>query len=114
MPHNSGMASGLELALVYLLAAVVGVAAFRLANLPPMLGYLVVGVLIGPHTLALSSNSKQLQYLAEFGVVFLMFTIGLEFSLTQLRTMRRFGRTASISRRKALPACQRTPVFCVT
>jgi CPA2 family monovalent cation:H+ antiporter-2 len=53
-----------------------------------MLGYLVVGVLIGPNSLALAQNSVGLDHLAEFGVVFLMFAIGLEFSLGRLRTMR--------------------------
>jgi CPA2 family monovalent cation:H+ antiporter-2 len=53
-----------------------------------MLGYLVVGVLIGPHALAFAQNSASVQYLAEFGVVFLMFVIGLEFNLPKLRSMR--------------------------
>ena len=54
-----------------------------------MLGYLSVGVLIGPNALALAGNSQTLQHLGEFGVVFLMFVIGLEFSLPKLKTMRR-------------------------
>ncbi len=81
--------SGLELTLIYLLAAVVGVVVFRSLKLPPMLGYLVVGVLIGPHALALTQNSEGVRHLAEFGVVFLMFAIGLEFNLPRLRAMRR-------------------------
>jgi CPA2 family monovalent cation:H+ antiporter-2 len=81
--------TGLELTLLYLTAAVVGVAAFRWLQLPPMLGYLAVGVLLGPHALALASDTKALQRIAEFGVVFLMFTLGLEFNLTQLKAMRR-------------------------
>ena len=80
--------STLELTLLYLLAAVLGVVACRLAKLPPMLGYLVVGVLIGPNALGLAQNSTGLSYLAEFGVVFLMFVIGLEFNLHKLRAMR--------------------------
>jgi len=82
------MATSLELALLYLIAAVLGVVACRLLKLPPMLGYLVVGVLIGPHALALAKGSAGIQYLAEFGVVFLMFVIGLEFNLPKLRSMR--------------------------
>ncbi len=80
--------STLELTLLYLLAAVLGVVACRLAKLPPMLGYLVVGVVIGPNALGLAQNSKGVSHLAEFGVVFLMFVIGLEFNLPKLRAMR--------------------------
>ncbi len=82
------MASTLELVLLYLVAAVLGVVACRSLKLPPMLGYLVVGVLIGPHTLAMTQDSDAVKYLAEFGVVFLMFVIGLEFNLPKLRSMR--------------------------
>mgnify|MGYP001177937460 FL=1 len=83
------MASTLELVLLYLVAAVTGVVACRLARLPPMLGYLVVGVLIGPNATALAKDSAGVQYLAEFGVVFLMFVIGLEFNLPKLKSMRK-------------------------
>lgn len=81
--------SGLELTLLYLLAAVVGVVVSRSLKLPPMLGYLVVGVIIGPNALALGHNSDSVRHLGEFGVVFLMFVIGLEFNLPKLRAMRR-------------------------
>jgi CPA2 family monovalent cation:H+ antiporter-2 len=81
--------SALELTLMYLLAAVLGVVACRSLKLPPMLGYLVAGVLIGPHALALAQNSDGVRHLGEFGVVFLMFVIGLEFNLPKLRAMRR-------------------------
>jgi CPA2 family monovalent cation:H+ antiporter-2 len=81
--------TALELTLLYLLAAVLGVVVFRSLKLPPMLGYLTVGVLIGPNALALAGKSESIQHLAEFGVVFLMFVIGLEFSLPKLQTMRR-------------------------
>ena len=83
------MHSGLELTLLLLGCAVLGVVAFRMLHLPPMLGYLAVGVLIGPHALALAEDSPATHALAEFGVVFLMFSIGLEFSLAQLKSMRR-------------------------
>ena len=83
------MHSGLELTLLLLGCAVLGVVAFRMLHLPPMLGYLAVGVLIGPHALALADDSPATHALAEFGVVFLMFSIGLEFSLAQLKAMRR-------------------------
>ena len=81
--------SPLALTLLYLLAAVLGVVVCRSLKLPPMLGYLVVGVLIGPNALALAKNSDGVRYLGEFGVVFLMFVIGLEFNLPKLRAMRR-------------------------
>ncbi len=81
--------SSLELVLFYLLAAVVGVVVFRSLRLPSMLGYLAVGALIGPHMLAMVQRSARIAHLAEFGVVFLMFVIGLEFSLPKLRTMKR-------------------------
>jgi monovalent cation:H+ antiporter-2, CPA2 family len=83
------MTSPLELTLVLLAAAVVGVVVFRSLNLPPILGYLVVGILIGPHAFGVASDAPRVQYLAEFGVVFLMFSIGLEFSFAKLRAMRR-------------------------
>src|SRR5659263_384835 len=80
--------SPLQLTLVYLLAAVLGVVACRYLKLPPMLGYLAVGVVIGPNALALAKNADGVRHLGEFGVVFLMFVIGLEFNLPKLRAMR--------------------------
>ena len=80
--------NALELTLVYLMAAVLGVVACRSLKLPPMLGYLAVGVVIGPNALALAKSSDGVRHLGEFGVVFLMFVIGLEFNLAKLRAMR--------------------------
>jgi monovalent cation:H+ antiporter-2, CPA2 family len=80
--------TSLELTLLYLLAAVIGVVACRFLRLPPMLGYLTVGVVIGPNALALAQDSEGVRHLGEFGVVFLMFVIGLEFNLPKLRAMR--------------------------
>ncbi len=82
------MPASLQLTLLLLATSVLGVVAFRLLNLPPMLGYLAVGILIGPHAIGLVPDTKETRYLAEFGVVFLMFSIGLEFSLPKLRSMR--------------------------
>ncbi|MDR0478807.1 MAG: cation:proton antiporter [Burkholderiaceae bacterium] len=81
----------LELTLVYLLAAVLGVAACRWLKLPAILGYLLAGVVMEPHTLGLAfgQDADSIKHLAEYGVVFLMFVIGLEFSLPRLRAMRR-------------------------
>lgn len=80
--------SALEITLLYLLAAVLGVVVCRSFKLPPMLGYLAVGVVIGPNALALSKDAASVQHLGEYGVVFLMFVIGLEFNLPKLRAMR--------------------------
>jgi monovalent cation:H+ antiporter-2, CPA2 family len=82
------MFSPLELTLLLLGSAVLGVVAFRMMHLPPMLGYLAVGIIIGPHALGLAEQSEASHILAEFGVVFLMFSIGLEFSLPKLMAMR--------------------------
>ena len=81
--------SALGLTLVYLLAAVLGVVVCRYLKLPPILGYLAVGVVIGPNALALAQDTRSVTYLAEFGVVFLMFVIGLEFNLPKLKQMRK-------------------------
>lgn len=75
--------------LVLLGASVLSVIFFRRINLPPILGYLLVGALIGPHSLNLVEGFAGVQHLAEFGVVFLMFSIGLEFSLSRLLAMKR-------------------------
>jgi len=82
--------TGLEITLLYLFAAVLGVVVCRYFQLPPMLGYLAVGVAIGPNALALSQNADGVRHLGEFGVVFLMFVIGLEFNLPKLRAMRKY------------------------
>ena len=78
----------LELVLVLLAAAVLIVALFRWLRLPSLLGYMAAGVAIGPHAWGLLPDTAESRYLAEFGVVFLMFSIGLEFSLAQLKAMR--------------------------
>ena len=91
------MPSVLQLTLILLASGVAGVVIFRYFGLPPILGYLAIGVLIGPKAFSLASDSETVKYLAEFGVVFLMFSIGLEFNLHKLRAMRSivFGLGAS-------------------
>ena len=91
------MPSPLELTLILLIFAVLGVVAFRILHLPPILGYLTVGVILGPHSLGWAEDSATIKYLAEFGVVFLMFSIGLEFNLAKLKAIKRlvFGLGAS-------------------
>lgn len=83
MPHT------LVLIITLLAAAVVVVVVCRLVRLPPIVGYLFVGVVVGPYALAWVPYDDTTRYIGEFGVVFLMFSIGLEFSLPQLRAMRR-------------------------
>jgi len=78
----------LQLVLILLAVAVLVAAAARALRLPTMLGYLVTGIAIGPFALGWIPDSEEARYLAEFGVVFLMFSIGLEFSLARLMTMR--------------------------
>ncbi|HEY2465113.1 MAG TPA: cation:proton antiporter [Steroidobacteraceae bacterium] len=74
--------------LILLTASVCVVAAVRRLALPAILGYLAVGMLLGPHALALAADNETTQLLADFGVVFLVFTLGLEFSLPRLVAMR--------------------------
>src|SRR5689334_5663818 len=83
------MPDTLRLVLILLAAAVVVVVACRLVRLPPILGYLAVGIALGPHALAWVPDDADTHSLGEIGIVFLMFSIGLEFSLPQLRAMRR-------------------------
>jgi len=74
--------------LILLAASVCVVAAVRKLALPAILGYLAVGMLLGPHALALAVDNDTTRLLADFGVVFLVFTLGLEFSLPRLIAMR--------------------------
>lgn len=82
------MHSTLELVLIILAAALIVASAARALKLPAMLGYLMTGIVIGPHALGWLPDSAQTSYLAEFGVVFLMFSVGLEFSLPRMLAMR--------------------------
>ena len=74
--------------LVLLAFSILIVAAFRRFELPPVLAYLAVGMLLGPHALNLAANDETTRLLAELGVVFLVFTLGLEFSLPRMLAMR--------------------------
>ncbi len=80
---------GFHQILVLLGVAVVLVALFRHLRLPPVLAYLGAGALVGPYGLGWIPDVEGTRYLAEFGLVFLLFTIGLEISLPQLFAMRR-------------------------
>jgi CPA2 family monovalent cation:H+ antiporter-2 len=83
------MTNSLPLLLILLAVAVGVVVLCRILELPAMLGYLLVGILIGPHALGWIPDAPETRHLADFGVVFLMFSIGLEFSLARLRSMQR-------------------------
>ena len=75
--------------LILLTSAVLVVALFRALRLPPMLAYFLIGLVLGPKASGILPDTEANRELAEFGIVFLMFSIGLEFSLTRLYAMRR-------------------------
>src|SRR5512145_927093 len=75
---------------VLLAAAIVVVIAVTRLRASPVLGYFVAGIGIGPHGFGLLRVEEDIRLLAELGVVFLLFMIGLELSLERLKTMRRF------------------------
>lgn len=81
---------GLYLEVVIILAsAVCLVWLFRKLNMPAILAYLVAGMLVGEHGLNFTHSNVDLEHFAELGIVFLLFTLGLEFSLPKLMAMRR-------------------------
>ncbi len=84
------MLSALELTLILLLATVGAVVMLRAFGLPPLVAYLVVGIVLGPHAAGLAADDASMHGVAEIGVVFLMFTLGLEFNLAKLLALRRF------------------------
>jgi CPA2 family monovalent cation:H+ antiporter-2 len=81
------MPSILQITLTLLASALSGVLLARIFRLPSILGYLVVGLIMGPNALGLAPDSEMVKHFAEFGVVFLMFSIGLEFNLSKLKSM---------------------------
>ena len=74
--------------LILLFFSVVSVAVFRRVDVPAVLGYLVVGLLAGDRAFGLIHDSHAIEQIAEIGVVFLLFTIGLEVSIPRLIAMR--------------------------
>ena len=74
--------------LVLLAATLLVVASLRRLRLPPIVGFLAVGMALGPHALGWVQDTATTRTLAEFGVVFLLFTLGLEFSLPRMIAMR--------------------------
>jgi CPA2 family monovalent cation:H+ antiporter-2 len=75
--------------LLLLTASVLLVTAGRRIGLPPLLGYVIVGILLGPYAFAVLPNGAETRAIAEIGVVFLLFTLGLEFSFPRMVAMRR-------------------------
>lgn len=69
--------------------AVFTVALSRRLHFPPILAYIIVGMVVGPYGFSLIEKEENITLLAEFGIVFLLFAIGLEFSITQMIAMRR-------------------------
>lgn len=80
------MHSTLELTLILLAAGVVSLALLKAIGMPALLGYVLIGIGLGPFLPGMDADSPT-SHLAEFGVVFLMFSIGLEFSLARLKSM---------------------------
>ena len=72
-----------------LVIAVAIVALSRRLHFPPILGYIIVGIIVGPNGFGWIDKEENIELLAEFGIVFLLFSIGLEFSLAQMISMRR-------------------------
>jgi monovalent cation:H+ antiporter-2, CPA2 family len=83
------MFDSLTSVLLLLTSSVLAVALFRTMRLPAMLAYFMVGILFGPYALDLLPSTESGRHVAEFGIVFLMFSIGLEFSLPKLYAMRK-------------------------
>jgi CPA2 family monovalent cation:H+ antiporter-2 len=75
--------------LIILASSLVVIALFQRLRLPPVLGYLCVGLMIGPRAFNWVNESEELPDLAELGVVFLLFSLGLEFSLSKMLALRR-------------------------
>ncbi|MDP0563579.1 MAG: cation:proton antiporter [Candidatus Endonucleobacter sp. (ex Gigantidas childressi)] len=75
--------------ILILALSVVTIALFKRFNLPEILGYIFVGVVIGPTTTGYISDDFDISLLAEIGVVFLLFTLGLEFSLNTIKAMKK-------------------------
>ncbi len=82
--------SPLHAVLILLLAAIVAVPLAQRLRASPVLGYLAAGVVVGPFGFGFIENTEEAERLSEFGVVFLLFTIGLDLPLTRLQAMWRY------------------------
>ena len=79
----------LEDVLLLLAATIAVVVGLRRLRMPPIIGFLAVGMTVGPHAMGWVATTETTRALAEFGIVFLLFTLGLEFSLPRLIATRR-------------------------
>ncbi|CAD5286336.1 Potassium transporter [Alteromonas sp. 38] len=82
------MSAGFLNVIALMFIAVCSVAVFKRIHLPPILAYLFAGILAGPQLFALFAHPQEMHLLAETGIVFLLFSLGLEFSLPKLVAMR--------------------------
>ena len=74
--------------IILMFVAVITVWLFKRINLPPILAYLFCGILAGPDLLSLFEHPEDMENFAELGIVFLLFSLGLEFSLPKMLAMR--------------------------
>ena len=88
MPHSTPLISTIVAGLV--LAFILGTIANRF-RMPPLVGYLLAGVLVGPYTPGFVADGELATELAEIGVILLMFGVGLHFSLEDLLTVKRIA-----------------------
>lgn len=87
---HSLLQENILLSVVLLLGlSVLTVSVARRLHFPPILSYILVGIIVGPGGFSLIQDESNIRFLAEFGIVFLLFTIGLEFSIAQMRAMRK-------------------------
>src|SRR6056297_3795193 len=77
-----------EIVIIFALSTLVNLVFTRI-KVPTVVGYLLTGVIAGPHLLSVIGEKHQIEILAEIGVIFLLFTIGIEFSLKHLLRIRR-------------------------
>src|SRR5512134_3040570 len=94
MPHNIDLIT--TIAVSFGLAMVLGLVAARL-RMPPMIGYLLAGVLIGPATPGFVADLELSRQLAEIGVILLMFGVGLHFSMEDLLAVRRIALPGAVA-----------------
>jgi len=86
-------------------ASIVVVYGFNRLRLPAVVGFLVAGALLGPYGLDVVDDVARVEVFAEVGVVLLLFTIGVEFSLGQLRSLRTVAGAAPPDRLRDRPVC---------
>ena len=93
MPHSINLIT--TIAAAFGLALVFGLIAARL-KLPPLVGYLIAGILIGPHTPGFVADMELAGQLAEIGVMLLMFGVGLHLSIDDLMSVRKIALPGAI------------------